>query len=156
MNIRMQKRIVVPFVDASVDAPIIKAYYGVDKFVYALVDTGSEISMIDKNFVESTKKMGPLFKDMFFRSPQPEKMQMIGLAGIREVSVVKTTTLLHFEDISTADRIKFTAIEMDFDMISQRKNAPDNEDISIIIGNDFLTKRKAKLDFGAGELSIRK
>lgn len=156
MNIRMQKRIVIPFVDASVDAPIIKVYYGVDKFVYALIDTGSEISMIDKNFVKSTKKMGPLFEDMFVRMPQPEKMQMIGLAGVREVPVIKTKTLVHFEDTSMADRIMFTAIEMDFAMIAQRKSAPDNEDISIIIGNDFLNSRKAKINFADGELSIKK
>lgn len=156
MNIRMQKRIVIPFVDASVDAPIIKVYYGVDKFVYALIDTGSEISMIDKSFVKSTKKMGPLFEDMFVRIPQPEKMQMIGLAGVKEVPVIKTKTLVHFEDTSTADRIMFTAIEMDFAMIAQRKSAPDNEDISIILGNDFLNSRKAKINFADGELSIKK
>lgn len=156
MNIRMQKRIVIPFVDASVDAPIIKVYYGVDKFVYALIDTGSEISMIDKSFVKSIKKMGPLFEDMFVRMPQPEKMQMIGLAGVKEVPVIKTKTLVHFEDTSTADRIMLTAIEMDFEMIAQRKSAPENEDISIIIGNDFLNSRKAKINFADGELSIKK
>ena len=123
----------IKFSNQCQDVPVIKLTLGNGKDIYALVDTGSESTIIDKTTIKENK-------DLFHIIRKSEKTSFIGVAGNTEVPIVEASTTVTI----SGESLNLNGIVMDLSHITK-----DSESIklSVILGCHLLKELEAKLDF---------
>ena len=123
----------IKFSSQCQDVPVIKLTLGNGKDIYALVDTGSESTIIDKTTIKENK-------DLFHIIRKSEKTSFIGVAGNTEVPIVEASTTVTI----SGESLNLNGIVMDLSHITK-----DSESIklSVILGCHLLKELEAKLDF---------
>lgn len=123
----------IKFSNQCQDVPVIKLTLGNGKDIYALVDTGSESTIIDKTTIKENK-------DLFHIIRKREKTSFIGVAGNTEVPIVEASTTVTI----SGESLNLNGIVMDLSHITK-----DSESIklSVILGCHLLKELEAKLDF---------
>lgn len=123
----------IKFSNQCQDVPVIKLTLGNGKDIYALVDTGSESTIIDKTTIKENK-------DLFHIIRKSEKTSFIGVAGNTEVPIVEASTTVTI----SGESLNINGIVMDLSHITK-----DSESIklSVILGCHLLKELEAKLDF---------
>ena len=123
----------IKFSNQCQDVPVIKLTLGNGKDIYALVDTGSESTIIDKTTIKESK-------DLFHIIRKSEKTSFIGVAGNTEVPIVEASTTVTI----SGESLNLNGIVMDLSHITK-----DSESIklSVILGCHLLKELEAKLDF---------
>lgn len=139
----MKKRISIPLVEFDSKVPVVKLNLG-DRELFALVDTGSESTLFDKNLdgINGIKKK-ELDHDMSF----------VGLQGKADdfKVVVLRGTFRHGDD-----KVKIGGISADLSTIGEHFKRNYNSDITIsmLLGSDFLKEHNARIDYRNNTLSI--
>lgn len=135
----------IKFVKVTNGIPVIRFFTeNSSKEQYAILDTGSEISMFDSNFVKSAKKE-------FNIKVTEHKINMIGVGADSNVPIVNCAGKVKLK--CEGDNIYF--LEFDNAMVfalDKLSNHITNEKgkqitVSAIFGNDLLNTIKAKIDY---------
>lgn len=133
------------------DVPVVHFTLQDGTNVYALVDTGSEMTLFDRKFVEQ-------HKESFGIVQTADKVNLIGLSAKRAFHVVSVSTVLHAEEDELALPV-FDAMLFDLAHLTDtlRKNSGWEEDkaIVLVLGADILKNIDAKINFKNKTLSWR-
>lgn len=139
------KQMTVPFRKTKVRIPLVEFSCGESDNLCAIVDTGSESTIFDTKFVKENKLV----------TDESKTMTLVGLAGEGdELTIYQINTFLSF----TEDRKKLSVegISADLSSINDhiQKKHKEKTVVSVILGNDFLKKYKAKINYKAKELTL--
>lgn len=135
------------FIEMDIDVPVIQFKLENDIEFNAIIDTGSEQTIFDSDFVKNSN-------DGFSVYQTNLDFQVTGIASTQKeqtVSIVVTT--LTVEDYKTGftSSVKLSGIKMPIRHIAAYSKL---HTISAIIGTDFLRQYSAKLDFKNKELML--
>ena len=139
----MRRKVNIPFIEFDSKVPVIKLRLG-DEELHALVDTGSESTLMDEKLKENKKiKIKDLEHDMSF----------VGLNGQTENKRIFVLSGKFFHEDA---EIKIGGISADLSGISAhlKKNYGTDIQISALLGCDFLDCYRAVVDFDNHELVL--
>ena len=133
----------IKFVDMKSEVPIVKysLFDGTEGF--AILDTGSEITSFDSNFVKEHKETFETHKTKF-------KINVVGLHNSADKTIIKASAQLMFHDelgiifMPINDALLFS-----LDNVNENLKQQYHSDIKVsaILGSDFFAKHKIKIDF---------
>jgi len=146
---RGRKRIRVKFESEKSDIPIIKILFGERKECYALLDTGSEQSLFDNEFVKQNKLL-------FEIDQRQEMLEMKGLTETNNTPVLSWITLFRVGEGKESRVIPAEGVVFDLSHISDHLVNAYDEDIKIvaILGNDFLSRYNVIIDYEKREITL--
>lgn len=138
----------IHFVRSGSDCPIVRFSLGNRAAGYALVDTGSEITLVDESFVKENR-------GCFSLDVTGDKVVMHGVSGSNEKPIVKATAKVEFETKEGGIIYDIEAILCDLTHIKARgKYDEDVYPVTAVLGCDFLRENKAKINFINSQLSL--
>lgn len=144
------KRISFPFVDGQIQIPIIKFSCNDGSELLAIVDTGSESTLIDKNAIKQYPKLNS-------KALASGKQNFIGIAGEKDMPIIKAHICIGIDtDVNHDDRLEFDGTICSLEHLSnsvQRLYGPSFS-ISMLLGVDFLIKHHARIDLKKREMSL--
>lgn len=147
-------RKIIKFVDCKSEVPIVEFILGNGEPAYAVVDSGSEITLFDYSLVLGEHKSEfPIKKTR-------NKMTFVGIQKDTETPVVKTTPTLRFLD--SDDESKYLYVKVDDGMFISLKNLTEHlkdqygtdMTVSAIIGSDVLNRLNAEVNYKNKEMII--
>lgn len=138
----MQNKVKIPFVKNKSRVPVIKFRLKGGKEGYSVVDTGSESTVFDMQFVKKNKSC-------FDVEITEDKMNLVGLTDSSETPLIYATTHVCFRECPEAD-ITVKGIVMDLSRISPNIGHPT----AALIGGDVLTKIRAKVNYDRQLMSL--
>lgn len=141
----------IRFVDMPSEVPVVKFYLGDGTCGFAIVDTGSELTTFDADFVKEHKKQ-------FRVSMTKDKISMIGLGSETEQHALNTDVVLTMTDTDGSDvcvRIRHGVL-FHLEHIRDVLNQQYGIDISVdaIFGSDMLNKYEAKINYKDKTLAL--
>ena len=141
----------VRFVDSAFDIPIVKFSLGNGVESYAILDTGSEITTFDKDFILNNRAEFQILHTK-------EKINLVGMATEKEQPVIHAGTKLYFSDKSGESSVcnVSEAMVMSLAIINEnlKKQYLFAKEITAIIGCDVFLTLNAKIDFKNKTLNI--
>lgn len=140
----------IKFVDTGLDVPVVAFYFRQKKY-YAILDTGSECTLFDKDFVKENKddieiNMDSDDKDIIMYAT---KQSMKPVTAKTTISFVSDENILRVVNHIPVDGIVFNMSEIN-EYVWQASGIK----VSAVIGSDILNKYKMKLDFKDKSLLI--
>ena len=141
-----KRKVIVPFEPFSKTVPIIK-FCVKDKVFYGIIDSGSEISVFNK---ES-------FSDMSLLSTTVNSMSMVGINGSNKTEAIKlVNTDVKIVSIQEDLYLPCIAFISDLSNITEHFRRIFDSKISVdaILGSNFLTLHKAKIDYNKQEIQF--
>jgi hypothetical protein len=127
----------IPFVECGSDVPVIKFTLDDGTIGYGVVDTGSESTVFDKDFVKANKQS-------FKVEITSNKMGVVGVSDKMDVPIVKVCGPLYFKDV----RCTVNAVMMPLThLTSHFENIGVKLTISALFGSDMLKYLNAGIDF---------
>lgn len=142
-------RVQIPFIKSDTDCPIIQFMLGNGTVGYALVDTGSETTMIDETFAKANKSC-------FKINITDDKIIMHGVNGNIEKPCIEASTKAAFKTIQ-GENVEYTIgtyVCSLANISAKDKTGKKTYHVSIVIGSDFLVNNKAKINFINSQLSL--
>jgi hypothetical protein len=133
----------IHFVKSSSQCPVVEFTLGSGNTGYALVDTGSEITLVDEELAKNNKSS-------FHVDVTSDKVVMHGVAGNNEKPVIKARATIAF----TENGYQMEAILTTLNRLHVTDKKGKEYIISVIIGSDFLTEYKAKINYINSQLSL--
>ena len=138
----------IKFEEMPFEVPVIKFLFG-DRRFYALVDSGSETTLLDKTFAKKEKIKIKI---------NTKKVECIGLSNSQESVFIETTLDANFistDNTMITEHIK--ALCADLSMVNDHLVDTYKLDSPVvaIIGSDFLTQRSAKLNFKTKTMTLQ-
>lgn len=134
----------INFLKLPFDVPIVEFSLDNGAKGYAIIDTASEVTTIDKDFVLENKKE-------FHVKKERKKITMVGVNGETAVPIIKSSGFLGFQthpagyiQLEMTDAITYSLRAITQNIKSQYEC---DLDIAIILGSDFFTKHQAKIDY---------
>lgn len=140
------KRIRTPFCDIKSEIPIISVTLSNGEKTLALVDSGSETTLIDKDFIVKNRKV-------FKVSKSKDTGTLTGLNSKNEYVVVLADTYIQLEGTKQYFPLHGTIYPMDF-VVKSLKECYGIEP-KILIGSDTLHEYNAELNYEKRELIIK-
>ena len=137
-------KIVIPFIKSKLDIPVVSLYIN-DCRVEAIIDTGSESTLIDKTFAKEHKKL-------FHISTHTDKCMYFGFNSSTEHPVIIAETVIGFKEKEKAISIAGEVFNLD-SVISAIKETYDIEP-KLIIGSDFLNKFSTEINYETRQLIL--
>lgn len=137
------KKVKIPFTPIRENVPFIKFRLKDGTEGTAVVDTGSEATFFDKDFVEEHKDQFNIFDVKGF-------MNVVGIGDNKSVKLQYIETDLCFDDMRIP---MFDTVPIDLGHISKQLGASIKMDA--LFGSDFLSYTNAKLDFMKKELILQ-
>ena len=144
------KKFILPFIQSKSAIPIVKITSTDGNDIYALVDSGSESTLINKSFkkdypgiIQSWTVIG--------------KTTMTGFAGEREWVLVQANVKIPMiTDKGEVSTIEFNGYFDDLTTLAShiKKNCGIEWNISILIGSDALRSLKARIDYRKNALIL--
>lgn len=139
-------RVSIPFVKYTADVPVVNFRIG-DDSLYAIIDTGAEVSLFDEKLKHSLKIVDQI------------ESKFVGVSGVTENKVVPIL-LGELSFPASNGNIFITKIlgmTRNMDDISSHYSEliGDDRKISCIIGGDFLARLKAKIDYVKQEITFK-
>lgn len=135
----VRKKIKIPFVDYSSSVPLIKYRLENGSEGIAILDTGSELSLFDDEYVRR-------HRDQFSLEYTDEIIDIVGIQSRNEKAVINATAI-----VSTNGHIvKLTGMMLSMSHITEtiRTNSVRKDIcISAMVGSDVLSKLNAKIDY---------
>lgn len=132
----MRRRVSIPLVEFESNVPVVKLSLG-DRDFYALVDSGSESTLMDKNLdgVDGIKKQ-----------ERDSEMSFVGIQGKTEDRKI---SILRGKFMHKKEEVKIAGISADLSTIGEHFRKAYNSDITIsmLLGCDFLNVYDAVIDF---------
>ena len=127
------------------DVPIIKFSLSDGSSFDAIVDTGSESTVIDKCFVKKHNKL--------FHTTSESKMSLIGITGDSPHIVEHISSTFFFE----GRRCMVSGVTSDLTELNDNIHSYCDNDInvSVIIGCDMLNQLGAIIDFNSHSIKIK-
>lgn len=139
------RRVRVPFVNSSCNIPVVPCSLSNGTVGLAIIDTGSDTSLIDKNFVLNNKSE-------FKVEMTDEKVNFSGLSSTQSMPVVNAQTTIRFHRSKKNFNLVANVFPMDF-VIAMKETydiAPD-----ILIGSDMLKQLNADINYEKKELVVQ-
>lgn len=139
------REIKIPFVKTGSKIPVVSIILENGDETYALLDSGSESTLIDKDFILDNKSV--------FKVKRPKaKVSYIGLSNTSELPVVNAETMVKFGN--NDESIKIFGEVFEFKFICSSFKETYNCSPKILIGSDTLETYNAKIDFENEELIL--
>ena len=141
----MQRKFKIPFHNSKTEVPIVKFYLDNGYEGFAVIDSGSESTVFDKDIIKQNKKS-------FTLDVTQDKMNLVGVANDQSaVPVVYAKANISFGAVS----IEVNGMVVPLTHITQHcKELGEDIVISAIIGSDTLTKYGVKLNYNKKEMVI--
>lgn len=138
------RRVRIPFVHSNCDIPVVPCTLSNGATGLAIVDTGSDVSLIDKQFILNNKKE-------FKVEMSEDKANFSGLTTTQEVPVITAETQVRFTKNSKRFRLKADVFPLDFAqaMSEAYDICPD-----ILLGSDILKQLNAEISYEKRELVL--
>ena len=139
------KQLTIPFKKTKVRIPIVEFSCAGEDDLCAIVDTGSESTIFDTTFLAEHN----LLKD------DTKKMSLVGLNGEgEELTIYHIEQFLSFDD--TGKQFPVEGISANLSTINDhiKNKHKEKTTVSVILGNDFLKKYKAKINYKAKGLTL--
>lgn len=139
------KQLTIPFKKTKVRIPLVEFSFEGKDNLCAIVDTGSESTIFDAGFL----KENDLLKD------DSKKMSLVGLNGEGdELTIYMVNTFISLG--KEGKKLPVEGISANLDTINEHIKAKHKEKtvVSVILGNDFLKKYKAKINYKTKELTL--
>jgi hypothetical protein len=136
----MTKRIKIPFVKQSPLVPMVRIFLPGGTGGWAIIDTGSESTLLDKEFVKNNK-------DYFKFKKTQEKINFVGIDSKNSHPIINAIGSIAFYQDELIVFHKLEAIVSDLsNVISHTKQNFDVE-TSAILGSDFLKENGVEVNF---------
>lgn len=141
-----KKNIKIPFIDCKSDIPLIELSLKNGKVCYAVVDTGSESTVFDTQWVRANK-------EQFDIQLTDKKMVMVGMKEKTTVPIIFSTA--DFFPKGTDCKIPLCGMIAELSNIENHFEV-NSSPVSVValIGSDTLTALNATLDFQNQEIII--
>lgn len=143
-------KITLPFVPCTSVIPIVKFTTVDGKEIYAIVDSGSESTLINKTFkkdfpgiIQSQKVLG--------------KMTAIGIGGEKEMAVIEAIAQVPAKtDKGETGTVEITGLVEDLSTLTAQMKKMHNVEwiISMLIGGDTLSKLTANIEYKKKNLTL--
>lgn len=139
----------IKFLELPFNVPIVEFSLDNGNKGYAIIDTASEVTTIDKNFVLENKREFRVRKER-------KNVTMVGVNGETAVPVVKSSGLLGFHahpaehvrlEMTDALTCSLRAIALNI-----KSQYECDLDIAIILGSDFFARHQAKINYFTKEI----
>lgn len=146
----MQK-LTLSFLNSKSPIPIVCFPLTDGKSIYAIIDTGSDSTVYDKNAKES-------YPEMFIKTKHIGKHQVVGVNETTEMDIYMSGLRLNVQqENEEIIALKLVAFEhCTFDSVSkplvEREGLPGN--IPLLIGSDTLIRYNAKIDMRGKSISF--
>jgi hypothetical protein len=137
-----QDKVKIPFVKNKSAVPVIRVRLNNGKEGYAVVDTGSESTMFDMQFVKKNK-------NYFEIQTTDSKMNLIGMSSSAEVPLIRATTHLRFRESPDAD-VKANGLVVDLSHLTDNVG----RQVAMIIGSKLLAQVRGKVNYDRRYLSV--
>lgn len=138
------KQLTIPFRKSRVKIPLVDISIGdEEEKLSAIVDTGSESTIFDTNFVE---EYGLITTDSW-------NMSLANINGEGDpVTIRSVDTLISFNDV----KFQVKGISVDLSGVKNHieKKYKEPTRIAVILGDEFLKKYKAKINYKTKELTL--
>ncbi len=142
------KRITFPFVESDCKIPVIRFACGDNHELYALVDTGSESTLLEREVVEEY----PKFKS---KTRLTGIQSMVGVAGETKVEV--TSALVHVgieTEESDGVYLEFEGTICNLGNLQESFKKRFGRPIALLVGSDFMTRLDAKINMKNRSISL--
>lgn len=139
------KRIKIPFAKTECVIPMVSITLANGITTLAVIDSGSESTLIDKGFILRNKKE--------FTVKASQAAQFVGLTEVTNGVSVKANTEISFTDI-TGTRMNIQGDVFDLSKAMKGLEAEFHIYPNILLGSDFLQSINAKIDYEKNELVI--
>lgn len=127
----------VPLIKSSINIPVVEISLNTGVKAFALLDTGSEVTLFDQEFIKENK-------ECFHICHTDNKVTMIGLYAEKDNYDIHLFTDIDID----GHRIEVNdAMPADFNMIKGVLSGDNPIIISAILGCDTLQSNKVKIDF---------
>lgn len=140
----MSKRISIPFLGESSEVPFVWFSLANGVAGCALVDTGSESTIFDLNFVRA-------FKDQFKINKTKNKINFVGISKGSEQPIVNVNCKVY---LSGKNEFSAEGILSDLSYVKAHLHSNFDIELSAIFGSDFLNSIGAKINFKKRKLEI--
>ena len=143
---KKRKKITIDFACESDSLPFIWVRFGgMDDYKLALVDTGSQITMLDRSIAEEVKETA---KIVLRRANDDVILDGVGGTKTHDDAVSFASFVEVIDETNTPCSITLDGISVDMGPIARAlKNACSTADTIMIIGSDTFRKLKAKVDY---------
>ena len=129
------------FIDYSMDIPVVHLFLSDGSDLFAIIDSGSEVTLFDKKYAEEHLACLKPYS-------MNDKINMAGLSGNVDVNIMYLdTAVFPTYDYETAEKGEIPVKKAFIHDLTQLKNAIKDIDVSMVIGSDILSKLKAKLNY---------
>ena len=136
----MTKRIKIPFVKQSPLVPMIRIFLPGGTGGWAIIDSGSESTLIDKEFVRKHKE--------FFKFERTrDKINFVGIDSKSPHHIVNAKGSIAFYQDTEIFFHKIEAIVSDLSNVTNHTKENFDVEIAAIIGSDFLKELNAEINY---------
>ena len=136
----------IPFVETNSVIPFIRFPMADGRVVYALVDTGSASTLLDRSLMTDYPEI--------FKSTSPKgKTSFVGIAGSREVEVEIARIDIPMEASGAGDgNLRILGLLDDLSPLADnvKRIVGTSETLTVLIGSDCLRAYGAKIDLNKG------
>ena len=136
-------RYIIPLLKTKSEAPFVCFTSPEGKAIYALLDSGSEMTLIDKTFSEK-------FPEAVLSSEEKGKGYCVGINGPRAIDLVSKTVSIPFQT-GEGETASLTVEGMvdDLTRVSKvfKRNAGLDAEVLVILGSDTLKAYRAQIDY---------
>ena len=140
------KKIKIPFYQSESEIPIIEVALGNGTKTLAIVDSGSETTLIDKDFILENK-------NAFKVSKSRDMVSYTGLVSAQKMPAIVADT--YVLPTGCKKYLPLHGYVFDMSYVSQSLLEAYNIDAKILIGSDTLNEYNAELNYEKKELIIK-
>lgn len=143
----MKTTVRTKFEDNPTKVPLVKiGVASTETPIYALIDTGAEVTLFGQE-LEQKNLISPVDTE--------QNISLIGFAGEKDTSVHIGNLLAQFGDTEQV-WITFSGLVSDLSFINKYIQSTYHVDykVSALLGSDFLTKFKAKINYRTKDLTL--
>lgn len=134
------KRVKIPFVKQSPLVPMVRIFLPDGTGGWAILDSGSESTLLDKEFAKKHKE--------FFKFKKTrDKINFVGIDSKSPHHIVNATGSIAFYEDTEIFFHKMEAIVSDLSNVTSHTKENFDVEISAIIGSDFLKEINAEINY---------
>lgn len=134
MKILRKQKCKMKFIDSNRDIPVVELKFRDEVSGYAVVDTGSEYTVFESDFVTKNR-------EIFSLEYTEEYMQVINVSSEKVIPIINASASISVDD----QELNLSGIKNDMHL-SVTVNG-EKRPIITVIGNDFLTEYRANIDY---------
>ena len=142
------KRITFPFIESDCKIPVIKFTCDEGHELYALVDTGSEATLLEKEVVKEYPKFNSETKESGIQS-------MVGVSGETKVPATCAHIRVGVDaDGEDSGYLEFDGTILCFGDLQESFKKRFGRPIALLVGSDFMTRHNAKINMKKRSISL--